>query len=109
MAVTVKKRLIDKYSRIEQKEVRWHVAPMLVRLPLTHREEKRVLDLLLSYTGDSSSIVKTMAMQAMFELCLHNRELQPVVTRHIKTLTETGTAAMKARGRALLARLAKQL
>lgn len=44
--------LIEDLSQIEQKEVRWHVAAMLTRLPLTENEQQRVIDLLLSYTNE---------------------------------------------------------
>jgi hypothetical protein len=54
-----KERLFHRLSKIEQQEVRWHVAPMLARLPLTEGEELAVVDLLLCYTNDRSSIVKT--------------------------------------------------
>lgn len=97
-----KRKLIEDYSRIEQKEVRWHVAAMLARLPLTAREQKRVVDILLSYTNDRSSIVKTLAMQALADIALHNEELQPEVRKHIEELCVIGTPAMKARGRMLL-------
>ncbi len=35
-----KRTLLEEYSRIEQKEVRWHVAAMLARLPLTENEKR---------------------------------------------------------------------
>jgi hypothetical protein len=100
-----KRTLIVDYSRIAQAEVRWHVAAMLPRLPLNKAERRQVFALLLTYTNDHSSIVKTMAMQALFDLALHDAELQPLVRQHIEELCITGTAAMKARGRKLLARL----
>jgi len=66
-----KKELLNQFAQIEQKEVRWHMAAMLPRLTLTRREEEKVLGRILrSYCEDSSSIVKTMAMQAMADLCL---------------------------------------
>lgn len=58
-----KKALMQRYSKIEQQEVRWHVAPLLSRLPLTTHEATAVVKLLLSFTNDRSSIVRTMTMQ----------------------------------------------
>ena len=109
LLVPYKKTLLKKLSAIEQKEVRWHVAPMLARLPLSEREEARVLDLLLSYTNDPSSIVKTMAMQALADLAKRNPRLRPEVMQDIEELMATGTPAMKARGRKLLWRMALEI
>jgi hypothetical protein len=101
-----KRTLIEDYSRIEQKEVRWHVAAMLARLPLTAKEQKRVIEILLSYTNDCSSIVKTMAMQGLADLARRDKRLRPPVLRHIKELCVIGTPAMRARGKHLLSELA---
>jgi len=104
-----KKILLGELSHSEQQEVRWHVAPMLIRLPLSKREEGEVLHILLDYTQDKSSIVKTMAMQAMADLGLGSdqAELRQKVVHHIEDLTAVGTPAMRARGKKLLAKLAK--
>jgi hypothetical protein len=101
-----KKKILQHLSGIEQQEVRWHVAPMLARLPLTKAEEDTVVNLLLGYTNDRSSIVKTMSMQALADIALRSPRLLAEVTQHIKELTVIGTPAMKARGRKLLKSLA---
>jgi len=46
---------------------------MLAPLPLTEAEEGTVVELLLSYTNDRSSIVKTMSMQALADIALRSR------------------------------------
>jgi hypothetical protein len=102
-----KRALIEDYSRIEQKEVRWHVAAMLVRPPLTGKEQKRIIDILLSYTNARSSVVKTIAMQGLADLAMRDEKLRPLVLRHIKELCVIGTPAMRARGRRLLSELAR--
>lgn len=104
-----KRMLIEELSRIEQKEVRWHVAAMLPRLPLTKEEQQRVIDILLSYTNDRSSIVKTLAMQALADLARRDEKLRPMVLQHIEELCVTETPAMRARGKHLLLGLRKQL
>lgn len=100
-----KHALIEDWSQIEQKEVRWHVATMLSRLQLSAREQQRVIGILLSYTNDRSSIVKTLAMQSLADLAMRYEKLRPLVLRHIEELSITGTPAMRARGRHLLATL----
>lgn len=102
-----KRVFLQKLSKIEQQEVRWHVAPMLARLPLSEPEERSVVNILLSYTNDRSSIVKTMAMQALADIATRNRRLLPDVKRHIEELMVIGTPAVKARGRKLIEKLAK--
>jgi HEAT repeat protein len=102
-----KKLLLHKLAKVEQQEVRWHVAPMLVRLPLDDVEEAAVVNMLLGYTNDRSSIVRTLAMQALADIALRNPQRRPELRQHIEELTVIGTPAMKARGRKLLAQLAK--
>lgn len=97
--------LIKHLAAIEQKEVRWHVAPMLARLELSDSEQTRIVGILLSYLNDRSSIVKTFAMQALADMALLDPKLRPSVVVHLRELSIVGTAAMKARGRKLLARL----
>lgn len=96
-----KHALIETWSLITQKEVRWHIAAMLSRLPLKAAEQQRVIGILLSYTNDRSSIVKTLAMQALADIAMRDEKLQPLVRRHIEELSITGTPAMRARGRRL--------
>ncbi len=104
-----KRALMRKYSKIEQQEVRWHVAPMLARLSLSNKEESAVVNLLLSFTNDRSSIVKTMTMQALADIGLRNRQLLPIIEQHVQELSVIGTPAMKARAKKLLRALAEAM
>ena len=98
-------RLVGELARCEQKEVRWHVAQMLPRLRWNVRERQEVCDILTEYLRDSSSIVKTFAMQALADLTTQAPELCPAVLRQLQQLTVRGTPAMRARGRKLLEEL----
>lgn len=100
-----KHRLIEELSRIDQKEVRWHVAAMLPRLTLTEEEQQHVIDILLSYASDRSSIVNTFAMQSLADLALRDKKLLPQVLPHIEKLCVIGTPAMRTRGKHLLPKL----
>lgn len=100
-----KKLLIGLASSSAQKEVRWHLAQMLPRLKLGKKEKRQVAGILLEYSGDNSSIVKTFAMQALADIARQTPEFLPSVLVHLKELTLTGTPAMKARGRKLCAEL----
>ena len=97
-----KEMLLQHHSRQEQQEVRWHVAPLLVRLPLDEAEQAQVLRCLLNYMNDRSSIVKTMSMQALADLALAYPQWLSEIRQHLEELTIIGSPAMQARGRKLL-------
>ncbi|MBL8412946.1 MAG: hypothetical protein JNM42_00730 [Propionivibrio sp.] len=97
-----KNLLVERISRSDQKEVRWHVAQMLPRIEWTRDERQQVLGVLLDYLNDTSSIVKTFAMQALADLARQAPEMRPAARVHLRDLTVRGTPAMKSRGRKLL-------
>jgi hypothetical protein len=101
-----KTRLIQEVARIEQQEVRWHVAQLFSRLDLTPAERQEVLAILETYLNDKSKIVKTFTMQAMADLAGQDPSLRPAIIARLETLTASGSPAMQSRGRKLLARLA---
>ena len=81
------------------------MAQLLPRIRWSPIERQQVLDILMGYLNDPSSIVKTFAMQALADLGRQAPELRPTVLVHLRELTATGTPAMKARGRKLLTEL----
>jgi hypothetical protein len=87
-----------------QQELQWHLALMLPRLRLTAMERRRVVARLKEYLQGRSSIVKTHALQGLFELAQNDEELGPEVLELIARASRSGTAAMKARARILLPR-----
>lgn len=78
---------------------------ILPRLKLNQEEKQQVVDILLSYICDDSSIVKTFAMQALADIAKQNPNYRSSVLDHLRELTVIGTPAMKARGHKLLAEL----
>lgn len=103
-----KKRLIQQVAKIDQQEVRWHVAQMLPRLQLSKRERTTVVRILLGYLDDKSTIVKTFSMQALADLAQQDPALRPRVVPVLEELTQTGSPAMKSRGRILLRKLSEE-
>jgi hypothetical protein len=95
-------RLLDEAT---QQELRWHLAQMVPRLALSRKDRPRATVALRRYLEDKSSIVKTSAMQALADLAKADDELMPEVKKLLMALTESGTPAMRARGRKLLRRL----
>lgn len=100
-----KKKLLRNVAAINQQEVRWHVALMIPRLRLARNERAQAVGLLMGFLHDKSSIVKTFAMQALADLAQQDSSLEAQVIPLLRALTETGTPAMKARGRRLLENL----
>jgi hypothetical protein len=78
---------------------------MVPRLKLTPLECRRVAEVLQEYLEDRSSIVRTCAMQGLADLTRQNASLRPMVLDLVRSLTRTGTPAMRARGRILLVQL----
>jgi hypothetical protein len=105
LLVAHRRTLLEEIAVSRQQEVRWHVAQMIPRLPLTPEERTHALDRLRLYLEDRSSIVKTSAMDAMAQLASSDAVLRPRILGLIRELVTTGTPAMKARGRRLLASL----
>jgi hypothetical protein len=97
-----KPQLLDLLGECTQQEIRWHLAVIVPRLRLTSGECRKAAEILKGYLEDRSSIVKTFAMQGLFDLMRQDASLRPTVTDLIRALTRSGTAAMRARGRHLL-------
>lgn len=100
-----KTALLSLVGEAVQQEVRWHLAQMVPRLRLTDSERQFVIERLQTYLTDRSSIVKTSAMQSLYELTLGDLELEPMAMEVIRDAVRSGTPAMRARGRKLLRRM----
>ena len=97
-----KTELLGLLADAVQQEVRWHLALIVPRLRLTAPECRRAAKILRTYLEDRSSIVKTFAMQGLADLALTDPALRPMVTELTRVLSQTGTPAMRARGRTIL-------
>jgi HEAT repeat protein len=100
-----KAELLGLAGETSQQELRWHLALMIPRLPLTRAERKRAITLLKEFLTDRSSIVKTCALQGLAELAQGNSEIRSEVAGVVEEASRTGTPAMKARARKLLPEL----
>jgi hypothetical protein len=101
-----KRKLIEHVAKIEQQEVRWHVAQLFSRLTLTPRERGHVVGILTAFLQDESKIVNTFSMQALADIAEQDAGLRVPIIKQLEELTRIGSAAMKARGKKLLAKLA---
>jgi len=103
-----KNELLGLAEETRQQELRWHLAAVLPRLQLTSSELRRVMKVLTHYLEDKSSIVKTFALQGMFDLSIQHSELRPQIEELVNVALSTGTAAMRARARKLLSQMARE-
>ena len=63
-----KKALLGLMHEAMEKEMRWHLAVLIPRLPLNVRERLMAMAALHHYLEDRSSIVRTFALQGMADL-----------------------------------------
>jgi hypothetical protein len=75
---------------------------MLGRLPLTVSDCRRATPVLYSWLNDTSSIVKTAALQCLADMTRFDPASVPAVVDLLRIQSRNGTAAMRARSRILL-------
>ncbi len=97
-------RLLRLAGSAEQQELRWHLAQIMPRLRLTARQRVGCVRTLRKYLEDRSSIVRTCALHALAELAKNSASLCLQVDQLLKEAIRTGTPAMRARARRILAR-----
>lgn len=100
----LRKEVFREAMRAEDVRVRWNLVIVLGRLPLKGREKAAVVDWLLERLGDESGLTRTFAMQALWDQSEGDAGLRERVMGVARRFAETGTAAMRARARRLLAR-----
>jgi hypothetical protein len=100
-----KRSLLNTIANIDQQEVRWHVAQMIPRLNLTPTERVRAVGILFAYFSLKSKIVRTFALQALVSLSYNDPDLRRRVVKILRDVIETGSPALRARGRKLLEQL----
>ena len=100
--------LMEARPETHPKKLRWNLALMLGRLPLTVADCRRVTPALYSWLNDTSSIVKTAALQCLADMTRFDPASVPAVTDLLRIHSRSGTAAMRARCRILLKELERR-
>ena len=101
-----KKMLIQEVSKIDQQEVRWHVAQIFSRLELNDNEQELIVDLLFSWLEESSSnIVRVNSIQTLSDLAEENRELRSLVLEKLQEIIQIGSPSIVSRGKKLIQKL----
>jgi hypothetical protein len=100
-----KSKLVGLARQTRQQELRWHLAQMIPRMDLTPQETNTVTDIFVDYLLDDNKIVVTFAMQALSDLAAKKGRISTGVLSALEKLTQTGSPAIKARGKKLLPKL----
>ena len=103
-----KSALLGLLTEAQLKKLRWNLALTLGRLPLTLPDCRRTAAAFQTYLDDSSSIVKTAALQGLADLTRHDPGQLPAVLDLLRIHARSGTPAMRARSRILLVQLEKR-
>lgn len=103
-----KSRLLATLEKAEQQELRWHLAQIIPRLPLTSKQKEKVFSIFKIYLKDNSSIVKTFALQAMVDIAEQDDSFRRKALAQIRLALKEGTPAMQSRARKLVAQLEKE-
>jgi hypothetical protein len=105
---TYKKKLLALAQATVQKEIQWHLAQILPRLPLTGLQRRSAIRVLGRYLQSPSVIVKTCALEALFDLSATSPSLRREMIRLLTITSNTGTPAERARARKLLLSLERK-
>ncbi len=100
-----KAALLGLLPEATENKLRWHLALVVPRMQLTPDECRRAARALQAWLEDGSSIVKTMAMQGLYDLTRQNASLLPPVVDLLRIQGRSGTPALRARSRQLLIQL----
>lgn len=95
--------LINEFSKIDQQEVRWHVALLFSYLDLTDTERKNVMEILAYWMRCSKSrIVKVNALQSLVSIGKTDDTYRGEIAAVLKKALESGSPAVVSRAKKLL-------
>ncbi len=105
-----KKEILEKLTKINQQEVRWHVAQIIPRLKLNESERKKIWGILIEWHGaEESNIVRVFSLQAIFDLAVDSLEWLHRLKILISRITADAPASIKARAKKIDKLLEKRL
>jgi hypothetical protein len=94
--------ILTEVARRPEAEVRWHVAQMIPRLPLTARRRAAAAALLRAYLQDGSRIVRACALDAFWRLAQKDTRLHDEAAALVTKAAASEAPAVRARARKLL-------
>ncbi len=100
-----KDALLGLLAETREKHVRWNLALTIPRMKLSRSQCRRAKAVLESYLDDRSSVVKTSALHGLADLVRQDPGSLREVVDLLQIAGPSGTPAMRARSRILLAQL----
>lgn len=99
-----RRQILSHLRKFSQQEVCWHIALMLPRLALTGAQALRAAAALLHWARTSESkIVIVNSLQGLWQISADHAALRPQTMQLLRECMLTGSAAVKARARKLMA------
>ena len=94
-----KKKIMTLCRNARDKELKWHLALMVVRLPLTGKDFLVVWDTLTAWATDKTNprIVRVNAIQGLFEMTLRQRALEKDLSLTLLELEPENIPSINAR------------
>ena len=108
LLIPYKQDLLDLIRQIDQMEVLWHFAQIISRLPLSPDEMNALYPIVVGYLSNPSAIVKTFALQCLYDLSVQEPAFLPATISHLQDGLKTPQKAVQSRSRRLLALLEKE-
>ncbi len=95
--------LLNKISRVEQPEVRWHLAEMLTLVDLNQAEQAKAIKIMLrNLKTTQSRIVMAFSLQAIADIALKNPSYLPILKQELKVAVKSPVFALASRARILI-------
>jgi hypothetical protein len=96
---------LNETARLEQQEIRWHVAQLIPRLTLEPSERETAIEILTLYLHDKSRIVRAFALEALGRLSEGDDRLKAWLEPRLKEAIAAGPPSVRAKARRVLREL----
>lgn len=93
--------LLGLAAQTDQREVQWHVAQMLPRLPLSAAGRRRAWQLLSAWLASGSRIVRAFSLEGLTQLSRDDPELRAKAVTLLQRALHDWAPAVRARARKL--------
>lgn len=101
-------KLINEVSKIEQQEVRWHVAQMFSYLDLSKDERDKVIEILLSFIDtNKSKIVKVFSITTLANIAEKDQNRKSFILKKLQEFIQSDSPAIISRTKKLIKKLEK--
>lgn len=101
-----KDRLIKEVSKVNQQEVRWHLAQIFSYLELDREEITIIVDILSSWiNSEKSKIVIVNSIQTLAEFAKKDKSIRPMVLRKLEDIIKNSSPLVVSRGNKLIKEL----